>query len=48
MNQEHYETILVLLADKVKEQASEIGYLQLLNDDLNQKLKTAEAERKER
>ena len=43
MTEKQYETILAVLADKVKEQERQIGFLTWQNDDLKKKL--AEAER---
>lgn len=42
MTEKQYETILALLADKVKEQETKIGYLEWENDDLKKKLAEAE------
>lgn len=42
MTEEQYETILATLADKVKEQARKIGYLEWENADLKRKLAEAE------
>lgn len=39
---ERYETILAVLADKVKEQELQIGYLKWENGDLKNKLAAAE------
>lgn len=44
MNEKHYETILAALADKIEEQAREIGYLKWKNGDLEKKLSEAENE----
>lgn len=41
---ERYETILAVMAEKVKEQERKIGYLEWENGDLNLKKKLAEAE----
>lgn len=42
MTEKHYETILALLAEKVKEQESQIGFLTWQNEDLKKKLAVAE------
>ena len=42
MTEKHYETILAVLAEKVKEQESQIGFLTWQNDDLKKKLAEAE------
>lgn len=42
MAERHYETILAVLAEKVKEQESKIGYLEWKCGDLQAKLKEAE------
>lgn len=42
MTEEQFETILATLADKVKEQARKIGYLEWENADLKRKLAEAE------
>lgn len=42
MTEKQYETILALLADKVKEQETKIGYLEWENNDLKKKLAEAE------
>ena len=42
MTEKQYETILALLADKVKEQETKIGYLEWENGDLKKKLAEAE------
>lgn len=39
---ERYETILAVMADKVKEQERKIGYLEWENGDLKKKLAEAE------
>jgi hypothetical protein len=43
MEKERYETILEVLAEKVKEQASMIGYLMTQNTELENKIAEAEA-----
>lgn len=43
MEKEHYEIILALLAEKVKEQESRLGYLGFIKSDLEKKLAEAEA-----
>lgn len=45
--QVHYDIILAVLAEKVKEQESKIGYLEWKCGDLQTKLTEAERERKE-
>lgn len=42
MTEKQYETILAMLADKVKEQETTIGYLKWENEDLKKKLAEAE------
>lgn len=43
---ERYETILAVLAEKIKEQERDIGYLKYQNDDLKKKLAEAEQQAK--
>lgn len=38
MENKHYEIILALLAEKVKEQETELGYLKFRNEYLEKKL----------
>lgn len=43
MTNEHYEIILALLAEKVKEQETELGYLRFQKDFLEKKLDEIES-----
>lgn len=47
MTEMQYDTILAVLAEKVKEQENKIGYLEWKCGDLQAKLTEAEKERKE-
>lgn len=38
MSEQHYETILAVLTEKIQEQANKIGYLEWKCDDLKKKL----------
>lgn len=42
MSNGHYETILAILANKIKEQETQIGYLEWKCDDLQKKLEENE------
>ena len=45
MSYEHYETILSVLAKKIKEQETQIGYLEWKCDDLQKKLEDSEGKK---
>ena len=47
MTEKHFETILAVLAEKVKEQENKIGYLEWKCGDLQAKLTEAEEAEKE-